>query len=185
MPHKERTSSPTPMKVIRCDPLRHAAPILTIFNEAILHSTALYDYKPRTLETMARWFETKAAGHYPVVGVENDTGELMGFGSYGIFRSFPAYKYSVEHSVYVDARFRGQGVGRVLMENLIVAARHQDYHVLIGAIDAANQASIALHQRLGFTHCGTLKQVGFKFGQWLDLALYQLILSTPGHPVDG
>jgi phosphinothricin acetyltransferase len=117
--------------------------------------------------------------------VESDGGELMGFASFGVFRAFPAYKYSVEHSVYVDARFRGRGIGRRLLKEVIEAARMRDYHVLIGAIDASNQASLALHERLGFTHCGTLGQVGFKFGRWLDLAFYQLILTTPLQPMDG
>jgi phosphinothricin acetyltransferase len=109
----------------------------------------------------------------------------MGFASYGPFRAWPAYKYSVEHSVYVDARFRRRGIGCLLLERLIEAAQSQDYHVLVGAIDAANRESIALHQRLGFTHCGTIRQAGFKFGRWLDLAFYQLILATPSQPMDG
>jgi phosphinothricin acetyltransferase len=173
------------MNIIRCEHGRHAAQILSMFNEAIVHSTALYDYKPRTAETMRAWFEVKAKGNFPVIGMESEGGELMGFASFGVFRAFPAYKYSVEHSVYVDARFRGQGVGRRLLEEVIEAARAQDYHVLIGAIEAANQASRALHERLGFTHCGILRQVGFKFGRWLDLAFYQLILATPLQPIDG
>jgi L-amino acid N-acyltransferase len=173
------------MTIIQCEHQRHAAQILSIFNETIVNSTALYDYKPRTAEMMQAWFEAKAKGNYPVIGVESDGGELMGFASFGSFRAWPAYKYSVEHSVYVDARFRGRGVGRRLLEEVIEAARVRDYHVLIGAIDAANQASRALHERLGFTHCGTLHQVGFKFGRWLDLAFYQLILATPLQPIDG
>jgi L-amino acid N-acyltransferase len=90
------------MNIIPCDQQKHAAQILAIFNEAIANSTALYDYKPRTMESMASWFEAKAKGKYPVIGVENEEGELMGFASYGTFRAWPAYKYSVEHSVYVD-----------------------------------------------------------------------------------
>jgi L-amino acid N-acyltransferase len=173
------------MRVVSCDPERHAEAILAILNDAILHSTALYDYKPRTIETMARWFEAKTTGKYPVIGIENDSGELMGFGSYGTFRAFPAYKYSVEHSVYVDSRFRGRGVGKRLLRELITAAQSQDYHVLIGAIDSANAVSIRLHESMGFTNCGTIRQAGFKFNRWLDLAFYQLILATPAHPTDG
>ena len=159
--------------------------MLVIFNDAIVNSTALYDYKPRTMESMASWFEAKAKGGFPVIGMENGAGDLMGFASFGTFRAWPAYKYSVEHSVYVDARFRGQGVGRRLLEELIAAARARYFHVLIGGIDAANTVSIALHERLGFTHCGTVRQAGFKFGRWLDLAFYQLILATPLQPCDG
>ena len=173
------------MKLIECDSQRHSAPILAIFNEAIANSTALYDYKPRTPESMVGWFEAKAKGRYPVIGIEDDAGTLAGFGSYGAFRAWPAYKYSVEHSIYVDSRFRGHGHGRVLLEALVSAAVRQDYHVMVGGIDAANAVSIRLHERMGFTHCGTIAQAGFKFGRWLDLAFYQRILATPAAPVDG
>jgi phosphinothricin acetyltransferase len=173
------------MKLVRCEPKRHAEAILATFNDAILNSTALYDYKPRTMDTMAAWFDTKTKGKFPVIGIENDSGELMGFGSYGTFRAWPAYKYSVEHSVYVDARFRGQGVGKRLLQEIINAAQQQNYHVLVGGIDATNTVSIRLHESLGFVPCGTIKHAGFKFGRWLDLAFYQLILPTPSKPVDG
>lgn len=173
------------MRVIQCQPHRHAQAILDIFNDAIVHSTALYDYKPRTQEMMAAWFETKARANYPVIGIENEAGDLMGFGSYGTFRAWPAYKYSVEHSVYVDARFRGRGVGKRVLREVIAAAQGQGYHTLVGVIDAANTASIRLHQTLGFSHCGTIRQAGFKFGQWLDVSFYQRILPTPADPKDG
>ncbi len=172
------------MKIIRCDPT-HASAILAIFNEAIVNSTALYDYQPRTTAMMQAWFDAKTKGHFPVIGAVNDAGELLGFASYGTFRAWPAYKYTIEHSVYVDARFRGQGVGKTLLREIITAATDQDYHVLIGGIDAANAASIALHRRLGFSPCASIKQAGFKFGRWLDLEFYQLILSTPVRPIDG
>jgi len=173
------------MQVVQCERERHADAILAIFNDAIVNSTALYDYQPRTKEIMAAWFDAKSKGKFPVIGIENESGELMGFGSYGTFRAFPAYKYSVEHSVYVDARFRGRGIGKRLLQQIIIAAQQQEYHVLVGAIDAANAVSIRLHESLGFTHCGTIRQAGFKFGRWLDLAFYQLILPTPAHPRDG
>lgn len=117
-----------------------------------------------------------------MIGIQDDDGTLMGFASYGSFRAWPAYKYSVEHSVYVDVRFRGRGIGRRLLGKLIEVARGQDYHTLIGAIDASNTPSRALHERLRFTHCGTIQQAGFKFGRWLDLAFYQMILTTPAQP---
>ena len=173
------------MNIIGCDAQRHSAAILAIFNDAIVNSTALYDYKPRTAESMVSWFEAKAKGRYPVIGVENEEGELMGFASYGPFRAWPAYKYSVEHSVYVDSRFRGQGVGRALLGAVILAAEKQDYHVMVGGIDATNAVSIKLHESLGFKACGIVRHAGFKFGRWLDLAFYQLILRTPAAPVDG
>ena len=171
--------------LVQCTHDRHAPAILDIFNDAILNSTALYDYQPRSRESMQAWFSAKAAGAFPVVGVENADGALLAFGSFGTFRAWPAYKYTVEHSVYVHRDHRGQGLGRVVMQALIQAAIERELHAMVGAIDASNVASLALHQRLGFQHVGTLPQVGFKFGCWLDLAFYQLLLQTPRQPVDG
>ena len=119
------------------------------------------------------------------IGIEDDAGTLLAFGSFGTFRAFPAYKYTVEHSVYVHPDHRGRGLGLQVMRALIDAARARQLHALVGAIDASNAGSIALHQRLGFQHVGTLPQVGFKFGRWLDLAFWQLTLDTPAAPVDG
>jgi phosphinothricin acetyltransferase len=173
------------MNIVSCEAARHSAPILAIFNDAIANSTALYDYQPRAAESMSTWFAAKAKGRYPVIGIEDESGELMGFASYGPFRAWPAYKYTIEHSIYVAARFRGRGLGRLLLKEIIAAAQGQDYHVMVGGIDAANAVSIRLHESLGFSHCGTVRHAGFKFGRWLDLAFYQLILRTPAEPVDG
>ena len=173
------------MKIIRCEQSRHADSILDILNAAIVHSTALFDYQPRTAETMTAWFEAKTRGGYPVIGIESDEGELIGFGSYGTFRAWPAYKYSVEHSLYVKDGFRGQGLGKILLQEVIAAVAGQNYHVLIGGIEATNAISIALHERMGFSHCGTIVHAGYKFGRWLDLAFYQHILPTPTAPAEG
>ena len=172
-------------QLVECHFERHAEAILAIFNEAIVHSTALYDYQPRTLQSMVAWFEAKRKGNFPVVGIEDEQGKLLAFGSYGSFRAWPAYKYTVEHSVYVHKEHRGQGLGRQVLQLLIARAREQQLHALVAAIDASNTGSVTLHERLGFQHVGTLPQVGFKFGRWLDLAFYQLLLETPHHPVDG
>ena len=173
------------MNIVHCHFDRHASAILGIFNDAIQHSTALYDYRPRPPESMAGWFKAKDDGGFPVIGVEDEAGTLLGFASYGTFRAWPAYKYTVEHSIYVHKDHRGHGLGRTLMHALIAEARQRQVHVMVGGIDAANRGSIALHERLGFRHAGTLEQVGFKFGRWLDLAFYQLVLDTPSHPIDG
>lgn len=179
------TDPPAPLTIVDCTYAQHARAILDILNEAILNSTALYDYQPRTLDSMTRWFELKAAHRFPVIGAVDSSGHFLGFASYGTFRDRPAYKYTMEHSVYVHAQQRGRGVGRLLMQELIERARQQEVHVLVGGIDLGNAASIALHRSLGFVHTGTLPQVGFKFGGWLDLAFYQLVLDTPRQPVDG
>lgn len=167
------------MRIVLCNEECHATAILEILNDAIVNTTAVYDYKPRPPEWMASWFAAKRAADYPVVGVENLSGRLLGFGSYGIFRAWPAYRYTVEHSVYVDKNCRGCGVGRLLLTELVEQARSRDKHVMVGGIDARNSASIALHLRLGFEHAGTIRHAGFKFGHWLDLAFYQRIFDTP------
>jgi phosphinothricin acetyltransferase len=173
------------VKLVECTYQDHAHAILAILNEAIVNSTALYDYKPRPLESMAVWFKAKETGGFPVIGLESDTGELLGFASYGSFRNFPAYKYTVEHSVYVHHAHRGGGFGKMLLQEIVARAQAQGMHVLVGGIDAENAGSIALHEKLGFTHAGTIRQAGFKFGRWLDLAFYQLTLTTPATPIDG
>jgi L-amino acid N-acyltransferase len=173
------------MRIVACNHDRHAEAILAILNDAIVTSTALFDYEPRPPESMAPWFEAKEARRFPVLGAVADDGTLMGFATYGTFRAWPAYKYTVEHSVYVHREHRRRGVARALMRELIAAAEQQDYHVMVAGIDAANAASIALHLGLGFIHAGTIRQAGFKFGCWLDLAFYERRFSTPAAPVDG
>jgi phosphinothricin acetyltransferase len=173
------------VNIIACDYEQHATPILAILNHAIVSSTALFDYKPRAPETMVEWFRAKAARQFPVLGAVADDGALMGFATYGTFRAWPAYKYTIEHSVYVDEKHRRRGVARALMRRLIAVAEEQGYHVMVAGIDAANAPSIALHAQLGFTFAGTIHHAGFKFGRWLDLAFYELQLRTPIRPVDG
>jgi L-amino acid N-acyltransferase YncA len=164
---------------------RHLPAILQILNEAIVNTTALYDYQPRTPAMIEDWFERKKKGNYPLLGIESEDGELAGFATYGPFRAFPGYKYTVEHSVYVERSHRGKGIGKTLMIALIAAAQEQEYHVVLGAIDASNTESIQFHRALGFTPCGTIKQAGYKFGRWLDVEFYQRILRTPVSPADG
>lgn len=170
------------MKFINCTYELHAPEILAIFNDAILNSTALWEYKARTLETMKTWFATKTAGNFPIIGLVDDDNQLLGFASYGTFRAWAAYKYSVEHSVYVRADQRGKGLGKILLHELIKKAKEQEFHTLIGAIDIDNKGSIALHEKMGFEYAGTIKQAGYKFGRWLDFVFYQLVLETPKKP---
>ena len=179
-----RTPPPGDRPVIDCN--RHHLPAIRgIFNHAILHTTALYEYVPRSEAVMESWFADRQALGAPILGIEWEPGVLAGFATWGPFRPRPAYKYSVEHSVYVDERFRGRGIGRRLLEALVAAARARDLHQLIAGIDATNTASIALHRSLGFRGCGTVREAGFKFGRWLDLEFWQLLLPTPARPVDG
>lgn len=173
------------MKLVDCTHERHAQAIVDILNHAIVHTTALYDYQPRPVSQMAGWFAAKQAGAFPVLGIEADDGTLMGFASYGTFRAFAAFKYTVEHSVYVHPDHRRQGLAGVLLQELVRRAESQQLHVMVGVIDTLNEASLSLHRRLGFELSGTLRQTGFKFGRWLDVHLMQRTLAGPACPVDG
>jgi L-amino acid N-acyltransferase len=173
------------VNIVACDHDHHAAAILAILNEAIVTSTALFDYRPREAASMVDWFRAKEAHRFPVLGAVAADGTLLGFATYGSFRAWPAYKYTVEHSVYVHKDHRRKGIARALLTRLIAVAEQQDYHVMVAGIDAANAASIALHVELGFVYAGTIRHAGFKFGRWLDLAFYELQLRTPAAPVDG
>jgi L-amino acid N-acyltransferase len=173
------------MNIIDCTLAAHGSAVLDIFNDAIAHSTALYEYSPRSIESIQVWFDVKHRGDLPVLGAVDDAGVLLGFASYGAFRPHPAYKYSIEHSVYVHRDHRGRGVGRALMQRLISVATERQYHVMVGGIDSENHASIALHLELGFERAGVIRHAGFKFGRWLDLAFYQRLLPGPEQPIDG
>ncbi|HEV2620259.1 MAG TPA: GNAT family N-acetyltransferase [Acidobacteriaceae bacterium] len=163
----------------------HAPQILAVFNEAIANSTALWDYEPRTMTAMEAWFDVKERDRFPVIGVVDHNDKLLAFGSYGPFRAWPAYKYTIEHSVYVEKESRGKGLGRNLLGRLIEEASDQGFHTMIGGIESQNAASRALHEAMGFEQCAEFRQVGFKFGRWLDLTFYQLLLNGPDNPTDG
>ncbi|WP_377865440.1 GNAT family N-acetyltransferase [Bacillus sp. R86525] len=157
--------------------------ILDIYNDAILNSTAVYAYKPVTLENRIDWYEQKKADGYPILVYELDN-KVVGFATFGPFRAWPAYKYSVEHSVYVDKEYRKNGIGSFLMEELITIAKGREYMTLIAGIDAENEKSIAMHKTFGFVYSGTIRKAGYKFNGWLDLAFYQLELNGPGNPIE-
>jgi L-amino acid N-acyltransferase len=158
--------------------------ILEIYNDAVINTTAVYDYEPHTLEMRKQWFRIKEAQGYPVF-VAEDNGKVVGFSSIGPWRAWAAYKYSVENSIYVAPDQRGKGIGKKLLEPLIEAAKALDLHAIIAGIDATNEVSIKLHRSFGFTEAGQFKQVGYKFGRWLDLTFMQLLLKTPEQPVEG
>jgi L-amino acid N-acyltransferase len=157
--------------------------MLSIYNDIILHTTAVYDYKAHTLDMRKAWFNTKKEQGFPVF-VAEDNGRIIGFSSIGPFRAWAAYKYSVENSIYVAADQRGKGVAKLLMPPLIDASKALNMHTIIAGIDASNEASIRLHRHFGFEETAHFKQVGYKFGQWLDLKFLQLILETPHQPVE-
>jgi L-amino acid N-acyltransferase len=149
--------------------------ILDIINHNILHSTALYDYNIRTFEQQQNILEEKISKKFPVIVAELD-GQVVGFGMYSEFRFREAYKFTVEHSVYVTESFHGKGIGKLLLQELISLARKQKLHTMIAVIDSENQGSVEFHEKFGFKTVGIIKESGFKFDRWLHSVFMQLIL---------
>jgi phosphinothricin acetyltransferase len=155
--------------------------ITAIFNEVIATSTAIYADDPFTEEDRRAWFAQRRAAGYPVLVAEED-GEVLGLASFGEFRAWPGFRHTVEHSVHVRAGARGRGIGSALVAALFEPARALGKHVMIAGVDAANAGSIRMHERLGFARGAVLREVGRKFGRWLDLELMQKFLDAPGAP---
>ena len=164
------------MIVRAADRAHDGAAMLAIVNDAILNTTAWYEYAPWDDDRLSSWFDAKLAGGWPLLVAEVD-GHTLGFACFGSFRHRPAYARTVEHSVYVAAAARGRGVGHRLLDALIAEARARALHVMIGGVDAANEASLAFHRAAGFVEAGRLAEVGWKFGRWLDLIFMQKLLA--------
>jgi phosphinothricin acetyltransferase len=156
--------------------------MLAIYNEIIATSTAVYALGATTLEERRAWFDARRASGYPVLVAVRD-GAVIGFSSFGDWRgTWSGYRYTVEHTVHVTSAARGAGVGRQLLEALFPRALALRKHVMVGAIDADNRASIRFHERLGFAPVAHFREVGHKFGRWLDLVFVQRMLDTAGSP---
>lgn len=149
--------------------------LLSIYNDIILHTTAVYDYESHTLEMRQQWYATKQQQGFPVF-VAEENGRILGFSSIGPFRAWAAYQYSVENSVYVSTGARGKGIGKLLLPPLIEAAKRMRLHTIIASIDATNEPSLRLHKSFGFEEVAHFKEVGWKFDRWLDLKFLQLIV---------
>ncbi|MCZ8198473.1 MAG: GNAT family N-acetyltransferase [Flavobacterium sp.] len=149
--------------------------ILEIINYNIENSTALYDYEPRSLENQIAIFDDKLKKGFPIiVATENEI--VVGFGYYSEFRFREAYKFTVEHSVYVHPNHMGKGIGKLIMESLLDLAKAQKLHTMIGVIDSENQSSIDFHKKFGFEIVGTIKESGFKFDRWLHSVFMQKMI---------
>ncbi len=149
--------------------------ILAIYHDAVVHTTAVYDYVPRTLAAQQEWFAAKTAQRWPVlVAVEAAT--VVGFCSYGAFRPWSAYQRTVENSIYIAPERRGRGIGGQLLPPLIERATAGGFHAVIAGIDASNEASLRLHAKLGFVKVAHLREVGWKFERWLDLVFLERLL---------
>lgn len=149
--------------------------ILEIYNDVILTTTAVYSEVPHTPEMRQNWFNERKAAGFPVIVAEND-GVISGFGTYGHFRVWPCYRYTVEHSVYVHKDFRGRGISKILLTEIISRAKAAGMHALIAGVDSENNVSLQLHLKFGFEQVARFKEVGFKFGRWLDLVFLEMIL---------
>ncbi|MFL0252101.1 GNAT family N-acetyltransferase [Clostridium neuense] len=159
------------------------AAILEIYNDAILNTTAIYAYKPHDIEERRQWYHERMENNQPVLVFEENN-KVVGFATFEQFRAYPAFKYSLEHSVYVHKAYRKKGIGKKLMEELIKEANELGYAIMVGAIDSENVGSIELHKKLGFEYAGTIEKSGFKFGKWLDLVFYELKLRGPENPIE-
>lgn len=149
--------------------------IVGILNYYIENSTALYDYNPRTAGQQQQIFDEKLQKGFPVIVATIDD-RLVGFGYYSEFRFREAYKFTVEHSVYVAPDAHGKGIGKVVLESLIDLAKQQKLHTMVAVIDSENEGSIRFHEQFGFEIVGNIKESGFKFDRWLHSIIMQLIL---------
>ncbi len=149
--------------------------IAAILNHSILTTTAAWYDEPCTDEWMAAWFELRRAKGWPVLVARREE-RVVGYATYGEFRSRTGYRDTMEHSVYVDEAFHRSGIGRMLLVELVERARGNGVHVLVGGIADENAASIALHQALGFVEVARMPEVGQKFGRWLTLIFMQKVL---------
>src|SRR6266850_930759 len=151
--------------------------ILEIYNEAVFNTTATYDYEPRTLEHRVAWFEDHEKSNYPMFVAVNDAGRVVGWSALNRYHDRKGYQFSTENSIYVAADQRGQGTGKLLLPPLIEGARQRGLHAILAGIDAQNEVSIRLHASFGFVEVAHFKQVGFKFGRWLDVIYMESLLS--------
>ena len=157
------------------------AAIAAIYNHAVINTAAIWNDQTVDADNRIAWFEARALLGYPVI-VSEENGVVTGYASFGDWRAFDGFRHTVEHSVYVHPDHQGKGLGLALMVRLIEEAKRIGKHVMVAGIEAQNQASIHLHETLGFVTTGNMPQVGTKFGRWLDLTFMQLQLDERSDP---
>ena len=171
--------------IIACTADAHAAAVREIFNDAILNTTALYEYQPLAADRVLKWFGGKARRGDPVIAALDAAGRLLGFATYGPFRDRPAYKYTVEHSVYVHRDHRRRGVGRaLLLRRLIRRAEARELHLLVGGIDVSNAESICAARTAGLQACRHHHPVGLQVRTMAGPGVLPALLCDT-RPVDG
>lgn len=159
---------------IRSADLRDAEAIAGIYNPEVLETTATFDLEPRSLEQQVTWLQERSGAHLVLVAERDDV--VVGFASLSPFRTRPAYATTVESSVYVHRAHRGAGIAVSLMTELLEHARSHGFHTVIARIADSQVASLQLHERMGFELVGVEREVGRKFGRWLDVSVMQRLL---------
>ena len=152
--------------------------ILAIYNDAVMNNTAIWIETPSDLADRAAWLAARREAGFPVLVADDKqaVGKVLGYGTFGQFRPYEGFRHTVEHSVYVSDEAQGRGIGKLLLAALITEARLRGKRVMVGAIDATNYVSLALHEHMGFEETGRMHGVGEKFGKRLDMVLVQLAL---------
>ena len=170
-----RIESPRVSILVRPATLEDAEAIRQIYNHEVVTSTVTMDLVPRSSAEQQAWMAERSGAHAVVVAVERGV-TVIGFASLSPWRSRPAYRTTVEDSVYVAPSHHGQGVGKLLLSNLVAVARAHGFHAMMARIAAGHDASLALHAGQGFVPVGVEREVARKFGRWIDIELMQLIL---------
>lgn len=150
--------------------------LLDIYNYEVEQGYATFDLKPKTMDERLVWFREHNRGNHPLIVAEED-GKAVGYASLSPYRIKEAYSATVELSLYVHRDYRRRGIAVKLAETILAMARErEDIHTVISVITGGNAASMRLHEKLGFTHCGTMREVGVKFGKLLDIENYQIMV---------
>ena len=152
----------------------HLVGITEIYNDAVRNTTATFDLAPKSLDEQRVWMDRHDGAHPIIVAILNDT--VVGWGSLSPFSDRRCYERTVEDSVYVRDGFRGCSIGKLILERLLLEAKKAGHHAVVARVDAGNEASITLHSMTGFEEAGRLREVGYKFGQWLDVVIMQVLL---------
>ncbi len=162
--------------IIRTAEEKDMPELLNIYNYEVEHGLATFDLNPKTMEEWLGWFREHNVGNHPLI-VDEEDGKAVGYASLSSYRPKEAYGATVELSVYIDKDYRRRGIaGELAFAILEIAKERNDIHTVISVITGGNEASIKLHERLGFVHCGTIREVGVKFGKMLDIENYQLMV---------
>lgn len=155
--------------------------VTAIYNEVLTHSTAIYNDRPATVDERVSWWRSRVAQGFPVIVASDDT-RITGFATFGDFRAWPGYRFTVEGTVHIHADVRGQGVGTRLLKEILARASAMGKHVMIAGVDSENAASLRFLERFGFERAGHLREVGYKFDRFLDLVFLQYWLSAATRP---